>query len=246
MFYIIKGCSMLQNTLFSWFNSRSKTIHALNLFLLVFILSFVSSCDGHEHEEKKVKNKIDSVALMQKVDAETIPVAIIGGGIAGLTAAVYAANANLPCTVFEGPKPGGALAQSHSVRNWPGIIDAPGAEIVGNIRKQAVETGVTIKQETVVSVDFTTRPFTIKTKNLLKTGKPKIYQALTCIIAMGSEPNYLGIPGETGPKGYWGRGVGNCAVCEGSLYKGKNVAIVGGGDASIVEAGYLSDIAKHV
>jgi len=220
--------------------------HSIPFFLLFITVSFFSSCDGAgPRSATQADQKVKISDFINKVDVTTIPVAVFGGGSAGLTAAVYASQANLACTVFEGPKPGGALAQSHSVRNWPGVIDAPGAEIVGNIRKQAELGGVDIKQEKVISVDLSTRPFVIQTEDL-NSGERKQYKALTCVIAMGSEPNYLGIPGETGPKGYWGRGVGNCAVCEGSLYKGKNVAVVGGGDAAIVEAGYLADIAEQV
>jgi len=239
---------MLQKPLFS-LCILNKNLHKINLFLFVSLSTLFSGCNGDITSNKAPKNvnsNSNQPSYMNTVTSETIPVAIIGGGVAGLTAAMYSANANVSSTVFEGPKPGGALAQSHSVRNWPGVIDAPGSKIVGDIKKQALEAGVIIKQEKVVSADFTTRPFVITTEELADASTRKTYKALTCVIAMGSEPNYLGIPGETGKDGYWGRGVGNCAVCEGSLYKNKNVAIVGGGDASIVEAGYLSDIVNNV
>jgi len=178
-------------------------------------------------------------------EVEPVPVIVLGGGIAGLTAALYIAQANIPCMVVEGSKPGGALAQSHSVRNWPGKIDVPGAQIVSEIKDQVLANNVSLLTEEVISVDFSSWPYSIKTKQLTD-GQVIERKALSCIIAMGAEPNYLGIPGETGDGGYWGRGVSNCAVCEGSLYKDKTVVVVGGGDAAIVEAGYLANIAKEV
>src|SRR5688572_30326104 len=98
----------------------NMTIHSFNLFLFVFVIPLFSSCDG---KLQTVKNGINITKLMEKVDAQTIPVAILGGGSAGLTAGVYVSQANIPCTLSEGPKALGALAQSHSVRNWPGVID---------------------------------------------------------------------------------------------------------------------------
>ncbi len=184
---------------------------------------------------------------MKNIDsaADVLPIVVLGGGVAGLTASLYLAQANIPCVLVEGPKPGGALAQSHSVRNWPGVVDAPGADIVQKIKKQAQESGVSVVQGSVVSVDFSSWPYLIKTQQEGLTDI-KQYRALSCVVAMGTEPNYLGVPGETGPDGYWGRSVSNCAVCEGSLFKDQSVIVVGGGDAAIVEAGYLADIARDV
>lgn len=179
------------------------------------------------------------------LDEPITPAIVLGGGIAGLTAALYLAQANIPCIVIEGAKPGGALAQSHSVRNWPGKLDVPGADIVGDIKQQAINNNVVVLEEEAVEVDFISWPYRVKTKQL-SDGKIIERPVLSCIVAMGAEPNYLGIPGETGDDGYWGRGVSNCAVCEGSLYKGKKVVVVGGGDAAIVEAGYLANIAQEV
>ena len=177
---------------------------------------------------------------------DTVPVVIIGGGIAGLTAAYYCAQARIPCLVLEGSKPGGALTQSHSVRNWPGVLSAPGAEIADSIRKQALSWGVKIVQERVTSIDCKQWPRVIETHDVLDKTKMRTIRALAVIIAMGTEPNFLGVPGEWGADGYWGRGVTNCAVCEGSLCKGKEVVVVGGGDAAITEADYLSGIANKV
>jgi thioredoxin reductase (NADPH) len=177
---------------------------------------------------------------------DTVPVVILGGGIAGLTAAYYCAQARIPCLVVEGSKPGGALSQSHAVRNWPGVLSAPGADIAGSIRQQALHWGVRIVQERVTSIDCKQWPRVIETQDVVDATKKRTIHALAIIVAMGTEPNFLGVPGEWGADGYWGRGVTNCAVCEGSLCKGKEVVVVGGGDAAITEADYLSGIATKV
>lgn len=187
-----------------------------------------------------------SKTAQRTYDKKSTPVIILGGGIAGLTSALYCAQANIPCLVIEGPKPGGALSQSHSVRNWPGVVDAPGVDIVGALKNQVTQAGVTIVQEKVTSVDLSKHPFTITSCKTAESNQETTRSANACIIAMGTEPNFLNIPGERGDNGYWGKGITNCAVCEGSLCKGKKVAVVGGGDAAMVEAGYLADIAEHV
>lgn len=179
-------------------------------------------------------------------DDQTVPVIILGGGVAGLTSAVYFSQARVPCLMIEGPKPGGALTQSHSVRNWPGVLVAPGMDIVQSIKKQAEAGSARIVSEKVVGVDFSQWPRIVHTQSVEDPAVKKTYKACAVVVAMGTEPNFLKVPGESGPDGYWGRGIGNCAVCEGSLYKGKKIAIVGGGDAAITEADYLSDIASDL
>lgn len=176
---------------------------------------------------------------------EIYPIVVLGGGVAGLTAANYLAQANIPTIIIEGETPGGALMQSHSVRNWPGVKDLPGAQIIESLRSQAAGSGVRIIEGKALSVNVKTWPFEIETESMTRAIPSKI-KTLACIIATGATPNYLGIPGETGDAGYWGRGVTNCAVCDGPLYHDLKVAIVGGGDAAIAEASYLSGIAKQV
>lgn len=208
----------------------------------VFMLASLQCMPGCLSSEKNASQlHIKNIRFNEQIS----PAVVLGGGIAGLTAALYLAQANIPCVVIEGAKPGGALAQSHSVRNWPGQFDAPGARIVDQIKDQVIKNNVQIFQEEAIDIDFETWPYRVKTKQL-SDGKIIERSMLTCIVAMGAEPNYLGIPGETGSDGYWGRGVSNCAVCEGSLYSGKKVAVIGGGDAAIVEAGYLANIAQEV
>ncbi len=212
-------------------------MYCLRSSVLMIFLYALSGCVGSETHFS---------AAHVSFDEQTVPVAILGGGVAGLTAALYCSQANIPCVVIEGHKPGGALSQSHSVRNWPGVAQAPGHDIVDSMRKQVAAGGVPIKQEMVIGVDLKQWPRAIQVADCADGAKTRTLKALTVIVAMGTEPNLLGIPGETGANGYWGRGVSNCAVCEGALYKDKVVAIVGGGDAAITEADYLADIARKV
>ncbi len=174
---------------------------------------------------------------------EVYPVAILGGGIGGLTAGLYLGRANVRNIIIEGPKPGGALSQSPSVQNWPGEMDIPGHELIEKVHAQAENSGSLFSQEEVVGVDFSVRPFVLKLRDPLDHSKQRTLRAKQCIIATGATPKFLGIPGE---KEYWAKGVYNCALCDGSLYRGKTVAVVGGGDSAVTEAHYLAKIAKKV
>ncbi len=193
--------------------------------------------------------EIESPERLSEIPSdETKPyqVVIIGGGIGALTSALYLARAGVEPLVIEGSTPGGLLTQSHSVQNWPGELEIEGAQLTERVRKQAEHNGALFRKEEVIGVDFSKRPFTITTRDLHDKEKTQEIQADACIIAMGTQPNFLGIPGETGTDGYWGRGVTNCAICDGNLYRGLKVGVVGGGDAAILEALYLSNIAKEV
>lgn len=187
-------------------------------------------------------------ARNQKItwDKETLPVVIVGGGVAGLMAAVYLTQAAIPTVVLEGQKPGGALAQSHSVRNWPGICDAPGAQLVESLKEQAIKGGAQVLAAMATAFNFDQVPFTIEVESLVNGSHHQTLKTLSCIIAMGREPNYLGVLGERGDHGYWGRGVSDCAVCDGRLYKNLDVVVIGGGDAAVQETEYLAGIAKKV
>lgn len=178
--------------------------------------------------------------------ADVEPVVILGGGTGALTSALYLARANLEPLVLEGPTPGGLIIQSHAVQNWPGELEISGADLVEKMRAQAVSSGVEFRSEEVVAVDFSKRPFTITTRLVNDPSKLRQIRAEACIIAMGTKSNYLQVPGETGPNGYWGKGVSNCAVCDGTFFRDKIVGIVGGGDAAVLEGLYLSPIAKEV
>ena len=211
------------------------------VFSSVFALLLAGCFQGVKSRTETKAFDFKTVAL----DEQTYPVVIIGGGIAGLTAANYLAQGEISCIVIEGEKPGGALAQSDSVRNWPGVINLPGAQITKLLKQQVFENGVGITQEKVVSFESSSWPYTLEVQHCA-SGEKRTIKALTCVIATGAEPYYLNIPGERGDNGYWGRGVTNCAVCDGSLYRDKQVAVVGGGDSAILEASYLAGIAKQV
>lgn len=177
---------------------------------------------------------------------EVQPVMILGSGVGALTSAIYLQRAGINTIVIEGRNPGGAIAQSPLVHNWPGEIAISGQDLVDKIRKQAIHNGAKIVSEEVIGVDFTEQPLKITTRDVVNKEKIRTYKSQACIIATGSNPKLLGVPGESGEKGYWTRGVYSCAVCDGALYKDKVVAVIGGGDSAITEANYLSNIAKKV
>jgi len=185
---------------------------------------------------------LSSLSAEQK-NKESHSVVIMGGGIGALTSAIYLARSGVTPVVIEGRTPGGALSQSPKVQNWPGEIEISGFDLMDKIHRQAEQNGVVFLQEEVVNVDLSKRPFTITTRDLFDSSKGHTLEASACILATGSEPARLHVRGESE---YWSKGVYSCAVCDGSLYKGKTVAVIGGGDAALTEAEYLSQIAKQV
>ncbi len=200
--------------------------------IAVGVTSFLSASRPSPHVENVI------------VQEERRPVVIIGGGIAAMTAANYLTRAGIEPVVLTGPVVGGAITLSNDVQNWPGEMAISGQTLSEKISKQALTNGAVIRAEEVVAVDFSQRPFVITTKQIIgKTHELKKYKADSCIIAMGATPNMLGVPGE---QEYWTKGVYTCAVCDGGLYKDKVVSVVGGGDSSLTEVQYLSNIAKKV
>lgn len=166
-----------------------------------------------------------------------VPVAVIGGGPAGLCAATYTARANIPTVVFMGPLPGGQLTTTSYVENWPGIKKKLGHEIMLDSQTQAEESGAVIKYETIEKVDFNVWPF------ILRTSEGAIIHALTVIIATGASPRKLGLADESL---YWGKGISSCAVCDCLFFKEKKVFIVGGGDVAMEQVMQLAPYAKSV
>jgi len=199
------------------------------LLCIFLILSTASSLQAAPQKEEEIQN-----------------VTILGSGVGALTSAVYLQRAGINTLIIEGRNPGGAIAQSPLVHNWPGEIAIEGQALVEKIRKQALHNGAKIVSEEVISVDFTSQPLTITTRDVFDRDKIRTFKTRACIIATGSNPKLLGVPGESGENGYWTRGVYSCAVCDGALYKDKVVAVIGGGDSAITEANYLSNIAKKV
>ncbi|MBS0628088.1 MAG: FAD-dependent oxidoreductase, partial [Verrucomicrobia bacterium] len=170
-------------------------------------------------------------------------VVVIGGGVGGLTSAIYLARGGVAPLVIEGKFPGGAIVQSEKVQNWPGDIEISGFDLIEKIRSQAEKNGAILSQEEMISIDVSSRPFSMIVQDVYDSTKKRKIIADVCIIATGTKTRFLEVPGE---KKYESKGVYTCAVCDGPLYKNKVVAVVGGGDAAILEADYLSGIAKKV
>lgn len=162
---------------------------------------------------------------------------IIGAGPAGLSAALYAARAELSPLVITGMSLGGQVSLTHTIENYPGFPDGVGGAELGELfQKQAERFGARFEFDNVTEVNFSESPYIVRTYG-------KEYKAETVIISSGASPNYLGVPGE---KELTGRGVSYCGTCDGWFFKDKDIVVVGGGDSALEEGIFLTRFAKTV
>ncbi|MEQ1940269.1 thioredoxin-disulfide reductase [Mesorhizobium sp. CN5-321] len=166
------------------------------------------------------------------------PVLIIGSGPAGYTAAIYAARAMLKPMLVAGLQQGGQLMITTDVENYPGFADPiQGPWLMGEMLKQAEHVGTEVINDIITEVDLDVRPF------VAKGDSGTVYTADALIIATGAQAKWLGIPSE---QAFMGFGVSACATCDGFFYRGKDVAVIGGGNSAVEEALYLANLAKSV
>jgi thioredoxin reductase (NADPH) len=174
---------------------------------------------------------------MADTNNNTHKMIIIGSGPAGLSAALYAARANLEPLVFSGMQLGGQVSITHIVENYPGFPEGIGGpEMVEAFQKQAERFGARVEFDTVTDIDFSERPFKVTTY-----GGEQF--AETLVLATGANPRKLNIPGEDE---FTGRGVSYCATCDGHFFQGKDVFVVGGGDSAMEEGIFLTRFADSV
>src|SRR5664280_326253 len=198
-----------------------------------FNLTFLAPAEG----EGSAMARPDASAPAETGTAEEARVVIVGSGPAGLTAAIYAARANLQPILIGGVSGGGQLMITSEVENYPGFPEGIGGpELMTLFRKQAERFGARIVDADVTRVDLGTRPF-----RLWAAGVE--YRAQAVIVATGAEALWLGLDSETRLRG---RGVSACATCDGFFFRGKEIAVVGGGDTAVEEATFLTRFASKV
>jgi thioredoxin reductase (NADPH) len=169
---------------------------------------------------------------------EKFDIAVIGSGPAGFTAAIYAVRGGASTALFGGMAPGGQLLLTTEIENYPGFVDpVVGADLMQRMMKQSTRLGVKVFQESVTAADLAQRPFKLTSSN------GKTYEARAVILATGAQARWLGMPSE---QKYSGKGVSGCATCDGFFFRGKEVAVIGGGDTAAEDALFLTKFATKV
>ncbi|PKO05662.1 MAG: thioredoxin-disulfide reductase [Chloroflexi bacterium HGW-Chloroflexi-3] len=181
--------------------------------------------------------KLNKIATSENEANKVEKMIIIGAGPAGLSAALYAARAELSPLVITGISLGGQASLTHTIENYPGFPDGVGGAELGELfQKQAERFGARFEFDNVTEVNFTESPYVVKTYG-------NDYKAETVVISTGASPNYLGVPGE---KDLTGKGVSYCGTCDGWFFKEKDIVVVGGGDSALEEGIFLTRFAKSV
>lgn len=195
--------------------------------IVLILLIFGSISIGEENMSEEEENMSEEVTGL----------VVLGSGPAGYTAALYAARAGLKPVLIAGYEPGGQLATTTDVENWPGDPSGlQGPDLMHRMKEHVEKFEVNIIHDHITSVDFSTRPLVLKSAD-------HEYRAQSLIIATGASAKYLGLDSE---QAFLGRGVSACATCDGFFYKNQKVAVIGGGNTAVEEALYLSNIASEV
>ena len=190
-------------------NKKLKLFIVILLALLVGLFAFYFY--NNKNKFLSLKNPKINFEILDKKD-NIMPVVILGSGPAGLSAGIYSARLGFKTLIIEGNKPGGQLTGTTYVENWPGAKKILGPDLMKDMHDQDKDLGVLFLQDSVKSVNFSHWPFELVTNDGI------IINALSVIIATGSSPKKLNIPGEDE---YWGKGVTTCAICDAPFYKGK-------------------------
>lgn len=211
-------------------------ISARYWYFLSGIVAFCLAIGSYYYFSHAIKKQSFIMESLSR-EKNLVPVVVIGSGPAGLSAALFTSRANFKTIVIAGQQEGGQLMEAAYVENWPAKKKMSGSQMMKELKEQAEQFGAKVINAYVDHVDFSTHPFTIHLNN------GEILKALSVIIATGGSQRTLPIPGV---KEYWGKGIGICTICDAPFDKGKEVVVIGGGDAACDKALQLAAFAKQV